>query len=473
VAASGRHFLDGYILMVLSRINPSLSYTEWGHNIGKGEHDVYEIELIDVPVLVVAGRIKRHTLSSKVWFASIHLVLTDNQQQKTACIGVVESDAEDFNVEAKEPLLFSFVSSDWLHIWRKIPEPDQTESGIKMQTKEEAADIRARYHERADDSWIAKMMHNRAYVVIDRRLVDVLGQADVIAKIVACPGVQEELQRYQDRADTVAAMAADVGAEVKDLAEQYAACKAKHVGTIDRAERDKLVERAAKIKVKYDRAVLEKRVVVELAKQAPWLKQAQVKTTETFASAAADAHLPIAEVATGVRLLPLLKGDLGRLLERWTPVAYDAANRYAMVDVSADKKIVMYDGRTIMRENELPYDMRCLMDDKRAEQEAVSLTRSDLYDDDVTLCLDGTKTEKSPGFAYGDKVPIFKALDFALLGQHPDWRSRLGALVKESLKPEDVVLLKLTRRAKLVTLRRGQPPKEATDLMMLRREYHD
>lgn len=451
--------------MVLSRINPSLSYTEWGHTVGKGEHDVYEIELLDVPVLVVAGRIKRHPLFNKVWYASIHLLLTDNPQQKTACIGVVESDDEDFNVEAVEPLLFSFVSSDWLHIWRR--KPDDESKVVNVQTKEEAADIRARYHERVDDSWIAKMMHNRAYVVIDRRLVDVLGQADVAAKIVACPGVEEELQRYQDRAATVAAMAAEVGAEVKDLAEQYATCKAKHVGTIDRAERDKLVERAAKIKVKHDRAVLEKRVVVELAKQAPWLKQAQVKTAETFAAAAAEAHLPIAEVATGVRLLPLLKGDLGHLLERWTPTAYDAANQYAMVDVSAGKKIIMYDGRTIMREDELPHDMRRLMDDKRAEQEAVSLTGNDLYDDDVTLCIDAG-TDKLPGFSYGDKVPIFKALDFALLGQHPDWRRRLGALVKESLKPEDVVLLKLTRRAKLVTLRRGQPPKEATELMMLR-----
>jgi hypothetical protein len=454
--------------MVLSRIKPLLSYTEWGFTVGKGEHDVYEIELLDIPVLVVAGRVKRHPLAADLWFAPLHLLLTQNQKQKSACIGVVESDTEDFNVEALEPLLFSFVSSDWLHIWRKIPDEaaSKVEKGSKMQTREEAADIRARYHERVDDSWIAKAMHNRAYVVIDRRPVDVLGQDAISAKIVAYPGVEEELQRYQDRAASVSAMAADVGAEAKDLAEQYAACKAKHLGTIDRAERDRLVDRAAKIKVKYDRAVLEKRVVAELAKQAPWLKSAQVKTVETFAAAAAEAHLPVAEAATGVRLLPLLKGDnLGHLLEQWTPVAYDAAGQYVMVDLSADKKIVMYDGRTIMREDELPHDMRRLMDDKRAEQDAVSLSRSDLYDDDVTLCLDA-ESNKLPGFAYGDKMPIYKALEFALLGQIPDWRHRLGALVKESIKPEDIVLLKLTRRAKLVTLRRGQPPKEATELMM-------
>ena len=122
--------------MVLSLIDSTISYTELkslAKGDGEKEADLYQIEVLGVPIIVAIGNVNKTHESKNVDYFPLYLVKSNN---KVMQIGVYEvkssdlmnylDDEEQLNLEKMgEPLLYTFVTSQMLKNLRL--EPDENE----------------------------------------------------------------------------------------------------------------------------------------------------------------------------------------------------------------------------------------------------------------------------------------------------------------------------------------------------------
>jgi len=214
--------------MVLSKIDSDVSYPELksiDSNDLKIEANLYQLEIKDIDVIIAIGNAKNTFEDKNILYFPIYLVKYNN---KVVQIGVYEIKATNYlsyldennnlNVEdMEEPLIYSFVTKEFLNRLRLEPEvplrrvegkkgskeeqsetEDEKEESeeeveynehyeipkerediftltkgiplpplLKEETKKQAKDIREKYHESPTDLWVEKFMKNKNYTLTD------------------------------------------------------------------------------------------------------------------------------------------------------------------------------------------------------------------------------------------------------------------------------------------------------------------
>jgi predicted NAD-dependent protein-ADP-ribosyltransferase YbiA (DUF1768 family) len=132
--------------MVLSKINPKISYPELKKiydDDSKMEADMYEIEVKGVDIVIAVGNAKKDFEKEGLLFYPVYLVKTNN---KVTQIGVYEIPSDDMlkyldednNLDIEkldDPLIFKFVTKDSLQTKRFVPKKDDYEVKEKVVEK--------------------------------------------------------------------------------------------------------------------------------------------------------------------------------------------------------------------------------------------------------------------------------------------------------------------------------------------------
>ncbi len=320
--------------MVLSKIDSDVSYPEL-KSVDSGdlkmEVNLYQLEVKDIDIIIAVGNAKNTYEDKNVLYFPIYLLKHNN---KVIQIGVYEIKASDYlsyldkynnlNIEEMdEPLIYSFVTKEFLNKMRLTPEKplhriDKEEGEItesedekkedeeeedniveeydipeerkdifvkingvpvppllKEETQTEAKDIKEKYHHSPDDVWIKEYMKNKYYSIQDnegggdclfatiRDAFSSIAQQTSTTKLrkkLASEATQAIFENYKEQYDTYSASVIRDTNKIKELAREYESIKQKNASTIDREEQKLLISHGKQIKAEHDRLVQEKKV---------------------------------------------------------------------------------------------------------------------------------------------------------------------------------------------------------------------
>jgi len=222
--------------MVLSKINSSISYPELKKMYDddtKTEATLYEIDVKGVDIVIAVGNSQKTFEDKGIFFYPIYLVKSDNKVNQIGVYEILSDNLlkyldEDNNIDVEkldDPLIFKFVTKDYLEKKRLVPEieeeanvEEESNEGVegvegveddegdkeddedkkskksvsntieiplhrkdifiltqgvaippllREETKKEAKDIREKYKEESSDTWLQKYMKNKKYAIID------------------------------------------------------------------------------------------------------------------------------------------------------------------------------------------------------------------------------------------------------------------------------------------------------------------
>jgi predicted NAD-dependent protein-ADP-ribosyltransferase YbiA (DUF1768 family) len=216
--------------MVVSRIDPSISYSELkavDPNDLEKEKNLYQIDIDGVDIIIAVGHAKNEYAERNVTFFPIYLVKHNN---KVIQIGVYEiqstdaikytDDKGDLEVEkVDDPLIYTFANKVYLNKLRMVP-PTVAPTKVELTTQTVAPSIvpttvqktkeapaipeirkdtfrpitgallpnllkaetlkgsqleRSRYHSDSSDTWVQKWLQNKNYYIVDNE-----GQGDCL-----------------------------------------------------------------------------------------------------------------------------------------------------------------------------------------------------------------------------------------------------------------------------------------------------
>ena len=335
--------------MVLSKLDNNISYPELksvDYGDIKMEATLYQIEIKGVDVIIAVGNGKNTFEEKNIIYFPIYLVKYNN---KVIQIGVYEIKASDYiiymdndndvNVEKMdEPLLYSFVTKDFLNKLRLEPDvPIQRNQNdneveemenveqeevienefyeipnerkdifvltkgvpipplLKEETDKKSKDYREKYVETPNDTWVEKFMMNENYGIVDNEgggdclfatirdaFSSILQQTTVnkLRKKLSDEANQETFLGYKEQYDMYNASIITDTNKIKDLESEYVMLKQGLQNTIDRSEQKLIIEQAKKVKAEHDKIVEEKRVTTQLLKEYKFMKG--VDTLEAF-----------------------------------------------------------------------------------------------------------------------------------------------------------------------------------------------
>jgi len=332
--------------MVQSKITSGVDYPELKKVLNddlKLEANLYEVEIEDVNVIIAIGNAKRTYESKNIIYYPIYLVKYNN---KVIQIGVYEILAERYigyldenNVldvdKLNDPLIYKFVSKSMLQKLGLKPsihaEKDESEeefeeeeekesekeaekeaekeepyvipddrkdifvltTGVPIppllteETKEQAKDIREKYKEDPNDSWIIKFMKNKYYAIHEnegggdcffatlRDAYSSIAQQTTVHKLrtkISNAADQQLFNGYREQYDNIVNSIINDSKQIKELETQYLAIREQLKNMLDRSEKIKLVNEANQIKEKHDRLVKEKKVSKELLSEFHFMK---------------------------------------------------------------------------------------------------------------------------------------------------------------------------------------------------------
>lgn len=214
--------------MVKSRLNPSIDYPNVKHiypEDNKKKSFVYETSLYGIDVMVVIGEVKNTYIAKNVLYFPLYLVKSNN---KVVQIGLFEifaneylklMDKEEFEDNlGNDPLLYDFATKDFIKnnakpVLSKDESSDDSDDNssdddsesdgkeyidevidikvnsikipsyrsdiftsntntiipsiLRMETAQDARNVRQKYHEKPNDTWITKWLKNKYYSIKD------------------------------------------------------------------------------------------------------------------------------------------------------------------------------------------------------------------------------------------------------------------------------------------------------------------
>jgi len=329
--------------MVLSKINPEISYPEL-KTVDAGdlkmEANLYQIEVFSVSIIIAVGKMKNTFEDKNVLNFPIYLVKHNN---KVTQIGLYELNASDYLdylddsglliVESlNEPLLYHFVNKEMLLKVRMSPDSDsssesddsleeddskkreesheipETRKDIFIQTpgimippllKEEnskiAKEIRENYKQDESNFWIQKFMKNNSYSIIDnegggdclfatvRDAFSSIGQQTSVNKLrtkLSNEVTEQIFENYKEQYDMFHNVILDDTNKIKQLELEYANIKQKFTNTIHRDEQKMLSEAAKKVKTEHDKMIHEKKVSASIVNEYKFMRG--IDTLEKF-----------------------------------------------------------------------------------------------------------------------------------------------------------------------------------------------
>ncbi len=334
--------------MVLSKLDSDVSYPEL-KSVDSGdlktEANLYQIEIKSVEVIIAVGNSKNTFEDKNILYFPIYLVKHNN---KVIQIGVYEIKASDYlsnlddynNLDIEnmdEPLIYSFVTKDFLNKMRLKPEErtDKEEGEIseeeisegeeedeyiqeydipeervdifvkikgvpvppllKEETPKAAKDIKEKYHETPKDTWVEKFMKNKNYLIQDNEgggdclfstIRDAFGSisqqtsVNKLRKKLAEQATNEIFENYKEQFDMYNASLVRATNEIKELEQEYLLLKQRFGTVIDRNEQKAIASQAKEVKVQHDKLVEEKKVTSAILKEYKFMKG--VETLDQF-----------------------------------------------------------------------------------------------------------------------------------------------------------------------------------------------
>ena len=535
--------------MVLSKINSDVSYPEL-KSVDSGdlkmEANLYQLEIKDIDVIIAVGNSKNTYEEMNILYFPIYLVKYNN---KVIQIGLYEIKASDYlsyldnynNLDIEkmeEPLIYSFVTKEFLNKMRLKPDvplhkldkeegeisdpEDQSEEGeeeidekvveeydipeerkdifvkikgvpvpplLPEETQKQAKNIREKYHESPNDTWIDKFMENKNFSIQDNEgggdclfatirdaFSSVAQQTSVnkIRKKLSEEATQEIFDNYKEHYDMYNASLVKDTNLIKELEREYLLLKQRFTQIIDRDEQKLLSSQAKEVKSQHDKLVEEKKVTAAILKEYKFMKGIEnldqfkrvIRHCDFWADTWAISTL---ERILNIKLIILSSesyksGDKKNVLQcgqlndkvleqrgRFTP------EFYIMVDYTGNHyKLIGYKKKLIFKFGEIPYDIKKMIYEKCLEKnagpfaiipdfqkfkasqkktvikEAVyeDLTESKLrglYNDDIVFQFYSKSLDKPlPGKGSGEKIPNDRLREYSALASIPQWRKKLS-----------------------------------------------
>ena len=533
--------------MVLSKINKDVSYPELKTvDTGdlKTEANLYQLEIKDIDVIVAVGNSKNTYEDKNILYFPIYLVKYNN---KVIQIGLYEIKASDYlsylddynNLDIEkmeEPLIYSFVTKEFLNKMRMKPEsplhkvveegeileseeedegeksdeeeivekyeipPEREDIFVKIkgvplppllkeETQKQAKDIREKYHESTNDTWVDKFMKNKNFSIQDnegggdclfatiRDAFSSIAQQTSVNKLrkkLSEEVTQEIFDGYKEQYDMYNASIIRDTTKIKELENEYLLLKQKFTTIIDRNEQKAISAQAKEVKAEHDKLVEEKKVSASILKEYKFMKGVenldQFKRVirhcdfwaDTWAISTLERLLNIKFIVLSSESYKakdeknvLQCGQLNdKVLEqrgRFTP------EFYIMVDYTGNHyKLVGYKKKMIFKFSEIPYDIKKMIYEKCLEKNAgpfaiipdfqkfkasqkksvikeaqyEDLTESKLrglYNDDIVFQFYSKSLDKPlPGKGSGEKIPNDRLKEFSTLASVPQWRKKLS-----------------------------------------------
>jgi predicted NAD-dependent protein-ADP-ribosyltransferase YbiA (DUF1768 family) len=517
----------------------------------KKEANLYQLEIKDIDVIIAIGNAKNTFEDKNILYFPIYLVKHNNKVVQIGVYEIKASDyltyLDDYNnldvEKMSEPLVYSFVTKEFLnksHLKPEVPlrrleelegkkgkdldddssssedEKEEREeieynehyeipkeredifimtrgvplpSLLKEETKKAAKDIREKYHESSNDTWIEKFMKNKNYRIIDNEgggdclFATVRDAFSSIAQQTSVNKIRKKLSNevtneiflnYKEQYDMYTASLIKDTNQIKELAAEYVLLKQRFAEIIDRNEQKMISNEAKKVKAEHDRLVEEKKVSAEILKEFKFMKG--VDTLEAFKSKIRKCEFwaDTWAISTLERILNIKfiimssemykAGDTKNVLQcghlndsileqrgRFTP------EFYIMVEHMGNHyKLIGYKKKHIFKFSEIPYDIKKMVAEKcmeknagpfaiipdfqkfktglpqkaikEAEYEDISESKiRGLYNDDIVLQFYSKSVDKPlPGKGNGEKIPNDRIKEYSELAVIPQWRKKLS-----------------------------------------------
>lgn len=329
--------------MVLSKLDSGVSYPEFktvDSGDLKSEADLYQLEVKDIEIIIAIGNPKNTYEDKNILYFPIYLVKYNN---KVIQIGLYEIKASNYlsyldnynNLDIEkmnEPLIYSFVTKDFLNKMRLEPEvsieeekkEDETGSEeekesdseeeynieeyivpperedifvkikgvpvpplLKEETQKQAKDIRDKYHDSPKDTWIDKFMKNKNFSIQDNEgggdclfstirdsFASIAQQTSThkLRKKLSEEATQEIFENYKEQYDMyTSALLRDTN-KIKELEQEYLLLKQKFSNIIDRNEQKLISSQAKETKAEHDKLIEEKKVTATILKEYKFMK---------------------------------------------------------------------------------------------------------------------------------------------------------------------------------------------------------
>lgn len=525
--------------MVLSKINNDVSYQELKsvdpEDMNK-ESDLYQIVIKDLDVVVALGNAKNTFADKNITYFPIYLVKSNN---KVIQIGVFELSSTDMfdenaelNIETlNEPLLYTFATKEMIKKNRMVPEEEtgkptkkkepiikrtreKTEVqevssiipekradiftnkenailpvALKPETMKDATDIKEKYHEAANDTWIQKFMKNKNYLIIDnegngdclfatiRDAFDSIGQETIVNKLrskLSSEVDESVFRKYKEQYEMYNQAIANTTRESILLKTNYDNLKSKLKDTIDREMQKQITYEAKKLKEVYDKLKRENEFSKELLSEFKIMKNIEnleqfrkiVKTCEFWGD---DWTINTLERILNVKFIVLSSEKYrekdfdsvlfcGNMVDPLIETTGDFKPEFYIIieHTSNHYKLITYKKKAVFNFGELPYDLKRMIVDKCMEKNSGIFTfikefdnfknnelsikekeviRFDelgeakimnLYDDNVVFVFYPKSADKPlPGKGAGEKMTPEVAVEYAELSKIPQWRKKL------------------------------------------------
>jgi predicted NAD-dependent protein-ADP-ribosyltransferase YbiA (DUF1768 family) len=328
---------------------------------------------------------------------------------------------------------------------------------LDKETKADAKDVREKYKEVKEHTWVQKVMKNPHYGIIDnegdgdclfatiRDAFSQIAQQTSVAKLrkkLAEEVTPEIFMNYKELYDMYNFAIIKETANIKELAKTYTDIKSKFSNVLDRNEQKMLVENAKQVKRQHDDLVNAKKMTAKLLNEFKFI----MLSSEAYAAKDLDNVLQCGQLNDSI-------------LENKGEFRPDA---YIIVEYTGGHyKLVTYKEKQIFTFAEIPYDIKKLITDKcmernagpfaiipdfikfkdaspsrRSSNKAVAETKYEdlseaklrgVYDDNIVFSFYNNSAAKPlPGKGSGEKIPKDAVKDFTTLAIIPDWRKKLS-----------------------------------------------
>jgi predicted NAD-dependent protein-ADP-ribosyltransferase YbiA (DUF1768 family) len=519
----------------------------------KTQANLYQIEIKDVDIIIAVGNSKNTYEDKNILYFPIYLVKHNNKVIQIGVYEIRASDYltyldESNNLDIEkfdEPLIYSFATKEFLNKMRLKPDTplhrldqgpdaenaDDTKGAVqelketdeeevvenlveeytipeerkdifiqikdvpvppllKEETQKEAKDIREKYHEKPNDTWVEKYMKNPNYSIQDnegggdclfstiRDAFSSIAQQTTVNKLrkkLSGEATQEIFEGYKEQYDMYSASLVRDTNKIKELEQEYALLKQRFVEIIDRNEQKALTMQAKEVKAEHDKLVKEKKITASILKEYKFMKGIEnldgfkrvIRQCDFWADTWAISTL---ERILNIKFIVLSSesyksGDEKNVLQcgqlndktleqrgRFTP------DFYVIVDYTGDHyKLIGYKKKMIFKFKEIPYDIKKLVFEKCMEKNAgpfaiipdfqkfkasqkksvvreaeyEDLTESKLrglYNDEIVFQFYAKSLDKPlPGKGNGEKIPSDRLKEFSTLASIPQWRKKLSS----------------------------------------------
>ena len=447
--------------MVLSKIDKSINYRET-KRVETGdletEANLYQLEILGVDVIIAIGNAKNNLEDKDVLYFPIYLIKSNS---KAIQIGVYEIKSDEyvnylddenvFDIEKlDEPLIYSFATKEFLnekHLKPDVPlmrkkndmkkhvsdsDTDSSEeekelkeynphfeisreredifiltkgaiipSLLKEETSKQSSEIRSKFQEKADTTWLEKFMKNDKFFIIDnegkgdclfatiRDAFSSIGQQTLVSQIrdkLSKEASEEVFLNYKELYDMYKTELITTTNIIKEFAGEFEKLKCGFQMVSDRQQQKVISDECHRIKSEHERLIDQKRVTAQLLNEMKFMKN--VKTLKEFKEKirtcefwADDWAISTLERILNIKFIIFSseyydRGDLKNVLQcgqlhdpiilqrgRFTP------EFYIMIEYNGTHyKTIGYKNKLIFKFSEIPYDIKKLIYERCMER---------------------------------------------------------------------------------------------------------